>query len=522
MVLFFPFLEGYVVGPLLTYMATLYARLLGFSVVLLAAVVTAYRTGLFRRFVHRMAEQELRRKMNGARVTIGSLAFDLPTGHLTIRDLIVHTPERARWAWDSPLVLRAGYVHVHCSWLSLTPFPYVRMLGYPVRDVYTLEVEDGQVFVEKRGNVFNFHLLDDSLELPDPALFVQGVAEEGEEEERKKEGGSDSLAAVGDAEPPRPDGPPQARSRKRAASADDAKPPPSPSDPAPTPVSAVRPALSREESPSVLAAEKKANEIVSSMLGALSGLTKSLNEGGKEGLERAFRNQRDGFVSQLRKFQDVNGKRGAINLEDLAADGMKVMKHVGRAVEKNVAEIQQQVDALTRPPPKKRGWIAKELPDRFRIGRIVVRDVRIFVKGLIFNRGRDASPAVGGGAPEAPAADRAEEEAPRERAAGSAQDWNRPIHFREITMTAAELCPSASASSATGRPGPPAEHAERGPTRRADGGAVGGKCPAQPAVPPLGLSEKDLKDRLLKRVLMELAKTNSGRVLQTAYGEALA
>ena len=34
------------------------------------------------------------------------------------------------------------------------------------KDVYHVEVEDVQVFVEKQRNLFNFHLLDPSLDIP--------------------------------------------------------------------------------------------------------------------------------------------------------------------------------------------------------------------------------------------------------------------------------------------------------------------------------------------------------------------
>jgi len=499
-----PLFGDYVLWPLVSYVQQLYLRLLGASVLALLAGVCAYRTGLFQSFVHRIVEQELRRKLNGARVTIGDLQFNLPTGHITIREAIIHTPDRAKWAWDSPLIFRAGYVHAHCSWLSLVPFPYARMLGFPVRDVYTLEVEDGQMFVEKRGNVFNFHLLDPSLDLPDPGTWTNGAA--------AGNGGGPSAADAprgedggdGSADPCAEDAgaalllPTTMTTMLTTAAAG-----------AVTPAKFPRP-QGPEKSPSVLAAEKKANEIVCNMLGALSGLTKSLNEGGKDGLERAFKYQRDGFVSKLREFQDANGRK-PINLEDLAADGMKVMKHVGRAVEKNVAEIQQQVDALTKPPPKKKGWVSKEIPDRFRIGRIVVRDVRIFVKGLMVEKVRTGSPHPGGGpAPSASAPARGGDGTGQPRAT----DWNRPIHFREISMGPAELCPAAStaASHAGARP---ATSGDAG-----DGAAAGG--PQCPPLPPLGLSEKEFLEVLKRRALTELAKTNSGRVLQTAYGEALA
>ena len=44
------------------------------------------------------------------------------------------------------------------------------------------------------------------------------------------------------------------------------------------------------------AAETKANEIVMSIVGAVSALGQAVNQGGKNGLSKALQNQKDGFV----------------------------------------------------------------------------------------------------------------------------------------------------------------------------------------------------------------------------------
>ena len=57
------------------------------------------------------------------------------------------------------------------------------------------------------------------------------------------------------------------------------------------------------ESLNSLGAETRANEIVMQMLGAVSSLGQAANEGGRAGLSNALKNQKDGFVSHLKKFQ---------------------------------------------------------------------------------------------------------------------------------------------------------------------------------------------------------------------------
>merc|ERR1711862_887556 len=50
-------------------------------------------------------------------------------------------------------------------------------------------------------------------------------------------------------------------------------------------------------------AEKKANEIVTSMLGAVSSLGRAANEGGKEGFSQAIRSRTESLVKNLKQLQ---------------------------------------------------------------------------------------------------------------------------------------------------------------------------------------------------------------------------
>ena len=42
----------------------------------------------------------------------------------------------------------------------LSCFPYQRFLKYPAKEIYSVTVSDIQAFVEKKGNVFNYMLVD--------------------------------------------------------------------------------------------------------------------------------------------------------------------------------------------------------------------------------------------------------------------------------------------------------------------------------------------------------------------------
>jgi len=172
-----------------------------------------------------------------------------------------------------------------------------------------------------------------------------------------------------------------------------------------------------------------------SIVGAVSTLGHAVHQGGTRGLSDALRNQKDGFVSQLKKVQDLVGTSGTNtssshspinnNMQSsslsstnasgritptittaigstttaaattttttkgnrttlMAKEGIQVMKQVGKVVEKNVLNMKEKVlDSYTKPPPLKADYKYPEHPDLFRVGFVELRDVRIFTKEMI-------------------------------------------------------------------------------------------------------------------------------------------
>ena len=67
-----------------------------------------------------------------------------------------------------------GRIEATLNFASVIQLPKIgRILNHTFFDVYTVLVEDVQVFVEKRNNIFNFHLLDASLDIPDHTLVME-------------------------------------------------------------------------------------------------------------------------------------------------------------------------------------------------------------------------------------------------------------------------------------------------------------------------------------------------------------
>ena len=126
---------------------------------------------------------------NGTHISVGSFEYDLFKGQIIGYNVIVHTPKREEWKWESPLILRVGRVYAEFSLLALLR-DFTSSLTPPV-DIYTIEVADVQVFIERQQHIFNFYLLDSSIVLPDPSTIIpqqdEGRKQEPPEEEEESE-----------------------------------------------------------------------------------------------------------------------------------------------------------------------------------------------------------------------------------------------------------------------------------------------------------------------------------------------
>jgi len=437
-----------------------------------------HRAGILKRGIRKFAEFQLSKIANGAQFTLGDVEVDLLKGRAHITNLLAHTPHRQEWLWESPCIARAGKIDVTFNLLScldhIGPF-----FGFPAKDVHTVVVSDVQVFVEKRRNVFNFHLLDPSLDLPDAEDVMESLR--GLQQQQQVEA---MAVTVGEEQMPQM---PQLDELVGSLSVESAN-------------ETFSDALTTTASMDVNGdAEDKANEIVTNVLDAVSTIGKAANEGGKEGLHTALMSQKAGFVSQLKelKAKVADGKskaalqRGSSSLGKMAKDSISVMKQMGKAVEKNVSDLKEQVDSYHQPPPKKKGH--KTPNDILRFGCIVVRDMRIFMMTQK-NAVASMSAAVAGDDENKPVASinaglttkpSTDDASVKSTIEGG---WSKPIRIKEIAVSGAELCPPMRSKDESGLPG-------------------------------VGLPVEKVVDIVVKRLLAETAKTNSGRVLHTAFGE---
>ena len=184
------------------------------------------------------------------------------------------------------------------------------------RDIYSVVVSDVQCFAEKRRNVFNFHLLDARLDIPDAKEVLASIkmdnkqqicqdkqaVESGEYEEESCSIDStefkarDGKSLNGNNDQDRIDTGNE-RVEKLLGSQTDSESFSNTNSfdlPGSHKEEALEPEL--EKSSNTLLAETKANEIVMQMLGAVTNLGRAANEGGTRGQSDFLKNQKDGFV----------------------------------------------------------------------------------------------------------------------------------------------------------------------------------------------------------------------------------
>jgi len=209
--------------------------------------------------------------------------------------------------------------------------------------------------------------------------------------------------------------------------------------------------------------EEQAQQVVDDMLSAVRRAAQE----GDNWHGALFHHYRHTLTDQLKA---LTTKKKSVAMQE----GVNLLKHVTANITEKSATAQQIVVPARRSLPGER-------PVYGRVGRVLLQDLRIFLKA------DNSSSSSSNDAAAASSTD---------TTGNSAACWNKPIVIEKVAVRASEFCPPLSAKdTGTGTTTPP-------------------WCPA------LYQSLDVYLEVVWKRVLAEIAKSNTGRFLQTAIGEA--
>jgi hypothetical protein len=413
--------------------------------------------GWIERWIWFVLENEASKVVNGAKVTIGGFRLDwsvILQGkiRLEVSNAVLHTPQRQLWGWESPLIARAGKARVEVN-APITIFHEVFLRRKLPIEIYSIYVADIQVFVERHDQVINVYLCDPAAILPPPPYLTP----------------PQSLAGTSLTEPVdfvRSQSDPLMGGRILGSDIDNEEDQIVPSEID----------LQQEKH------KEQAQKLVSDMLQAVQSLGRAAQRGAlhtavkQQGLEIAEK-LRDGLSKR---------SRNTSNLEQ----GVALIEQVGKVA----------VESLKAPklilPERKRGGVGPK-PPLARVGRIYLKDVRVFTKDSwiqITHADKDNKQTRVKEHTGAFGSDRqTSSDTPDEPEAGIKRGhWNRPIYIETLVLRASELCPPMSSKDET-----------------------------DPDLPAIYQPMDKIVDVVFRRLLAEMAKSNAGRLFSTALGEVL-
>jgi hypothetical protein len=373
--------------------------------------------GWLERWIWWKIEDEASKVLNRAKVTVGSFRIDISEllqGKITLytSNAILHTPQRREWGWDSPVIARIGKAKIECN-APVTILHLVLLKKELPIDLYTLVLEDVQVFVERHESVFNVYLLDSCCILPPPPFAGTEDTVDGD---IIKESMSSDLSSHEDATEE----------------------------------------IAGTSSERSSGHEEKAQKLVDDMLQSVESLGRAAGRG------NFLLSVRQHGLKLSDKIREGLGRQNRNKKEQLE-EGVNVLRTAGKVAVKSL----QSTPKLVLPERLVRE--SKPLP-LCRVGRIGVRDLRIFTKDSWIHL--------------------QEEENHDNISNSNMGGWNKPIFIKSMMIRAAEMCPPMSLKDEQGLPA---------------------------AYQTL---DKAI-DIVWRRLLAEIAKSNTGKVFSVAMFEVL-
>jgi hypothetical protein len=461
-------------------------------------IVVAHHLSWLDRWIWFIMELEARKAMNSAQVTLGSFTIDwseILQGKITLHasNAVIHTPQRAEWRWDSPLIARIGKATVECN-APITIFHALFLRREIPIEAYTILVADVQVFVERRDSLINVFLLNPTLQLPPPPGRINDKIycrddEVNGDHRRDSSNDNDDMTIH-----PTKEGPTSAILKKENTEQTEMSSPllstKDKNDSLLNPVQG-KTATTLSEGEVSSNHNQQAKVLVNEMLHAVQLLGGAAARGQLPG---AIKEQGLELVGRLRGFREQE------NLEE----GLRVMQHMGKVA----VESLQSAPRLILPKPDTSRERKKKKIIYIRVGRIAIDDMRIFTKDSWINNATttqdDHDPTnnvtTTGTVESTNNSNNSSKKTntTSKSAAATTIDinnkkngsWNKPIIIERMILSSSELSPSLSSLD------------DRN-------------------LPAIYHSVDKIIEVVLRRLLVEIAKSNTGKLFSTAMSEVL-
>jgi hypothetical protein len=434
--------------------------LLTVLIYLALAIAIGYYLGWLERWIWFVLEKEAKKILNSTKVTMGSFQIDwseLLQGKVTLHasNVVVHTPKRDEWQWESPLIARVGKASVTCN-APICIFHDVFFKKEVPIEAYTVVASDVQVFVERRDSVINVYLLNPMLILPPPPEQEDEINDQHEEATSTTLTEKSSSSGNG-------------RGKKREGYSTATTTPPKNNN------------VDTDDH-----SNEQAKLLVDEMLHAVQDLGRAATRGELPG---AIKQQGLELVDRLKGFRQQD-----TNLEE----GIRVIQQVGKVAVESLQSAPKLI--LPQPDSNKKGK-----PVFIRVGRIVINDMRIFTKDSWIkpNDPQDdiQSPSTAG-TPSRATPNNSIKKTSTTTKNGTVTNsnisvgnnnkgsWNKPIFIERLTVRASELSPPMSMKD-------------------------------DQDLPAIYQNVDRVAEIVWRRLLAEMAKSNTGKLFSTAMGEVL-
>ena len=473
----------------------------------------ALRMGWCHRVMWSFLEKALSDAMNGAHVTIGSFAIDLLRGSLILNNVIVHSPLRQKYQWESPVLCRFGTMRVEFNpcWILFAKF----VLGdpSPPLDVTLLHVSDVQTFLERRDHVFNVYLLD--------RYFVPPAEEDKTEPEQRpatKETEDHPTESISKSSNP-------INNRNELILMNNKDPKLSlsnESDENPMEehsASSVNIDQSNQNETGMEKDHERAEHVVGEMFKAVQSLGRAVQDGQ---LPQALQEQRQRITKSLKDYKgDVTS-------------GLTLMQQISKMVVEKSHKAVTQSNHILQPKRHPVPPVARPVYARF--GRVILDDFRVFTRTTVVEETTEPVASAATGTPEPlhiiPPSQGVEVTPVRKLKTPTHKDpstgvGENIIHADMATATHPEQDPPVA--TVTSKPVVTTSKSywnkpitvSRVAVRASEFGAPLNAKEDDTGFPLLFQPLEKSVDAVIKRLVGDMAKANTGRLVRTALGEVL-